>query len=1059
MSPAFRRTAVLSVLAAFLSACGGCGRTPVRPDGGVDTEVDAGGDLPDAGGPEDAGTADAGSPDAGLPELQLLRVLPPRGGAAGGTQVVLQGSGFVEGVAATATGAKKVTQVTFGANPVLDFQVIDDSTIDLRVPPGAVGKVNVTLTNPRGTASCTQCFTYYEELFLTGLAPGEGPLSGGTEVKLSGQGLMPDVQVLFGTLTSPRVTWVSTSEVRAVAPPGLAAGTVDVTAYDKNGMGLLRNAFRYRAPPRVSSVQPPVGALAGGTSVVLLGEGLSGVTAVRFGAQAAASFTVDSDGQLTAVTPPAAQAGAVDVVLEGPHGTWTVRGGFTYADASGAFAAFALSPRLGPSAGGTRVVLTGQGLDVGPLSVTVGGVPVTVGARTATTAELFMPPRSGTPRVSDVVVTDGASTRTLQGGWTWRLELQSVTPPSGPVAGGTAVTVGGVALPPDVVVQVGALEATLAGAVTESAVPVTTPPGSGGAPLPVRARSAADAENEAVLPAAFTYEEPLSVGRAQPDHGAIAGGTLVTVLGTGFGPGTLVDFGADRAKDVKVVDAHTLTCRTPRAATVGSVDVKVTRAGVSDVLAGGFAFVDPRSISGGQSGGPLVGTLNVTVLDATRGFEGSPVPLARVMLGTDPGTPFQGFTDARGQLVFSDPSLVKAQSVTVFKDGYSSVTVASVNAENLTVFVERTGGGEPSSGPPPAGTPPSLVRGRVTGFKAPRALQPGERLEARVFVSYPSPLYGAPFSQEYDRTGETWVVTQDGGTFEVFTTAGLRAAYAYFGIANNQLGTFEPYLLGIRRNVTASPDTPAENQDIILDMQLNVVVPVTLDQPVVYPNAVAGTHGIYAWLDLGAEGFVANPYNTANGGGRSGPGGTGTGQDTTLVTTGAPVSFGGFPALDGSNFLFVVHALEPSLALSGLPFSYAFRRQPGNLSLGVTLGPLLPVPNFTAPNYPSLPFDGTISWTREPGVLPDVQEVRLVKLTMMGLQTLWQVVLPGTETQVTLPQPAVDALRASEPTTVLYVLHYGSRSPKFSYAQWTYEALSLLTWSSYTVALSNGFFP
>jgi len=80
----------------------------------------------------------------------------------------------------------------------------------------------------------------------------------------------------------------------------------------------------------------------------------------------------------------------------------------------------------------------------------------------------------------------------------------------------------------------------------------------------------------------------------------------------------------------------------------------------------------------------------------------------------------------------------------VFKEGYSSTTVTSVSAENLTVFITRVGGGEPSSGPPPAGTPASLISGRVTGFKAPRPLQPGERLEARVFVSVPSPFWSAP---------------------------------------------------------------------------------------------------------------------------------------------------------------------------------------------------------------------------------------------------------------------------------------------------------------------------
>ena len=57
--------------------------------------------------------------------------------------------------------------------------------------------------------------------------------------------------------------------------------------------------------------------------------------------------------------------------------------------------------------------------------------------------------------------------------------------------------------------------------------------------------------------------------------------------------------------------------------------------------------------------------LNVTVLDSTNGSYGAPVPLATVLLGVDSATPFQGTTDARGQVTFSDPSLVKAQTVTL----------------------------------------------------------------------------------------------------------------------------------------------------------------------------------------------------------------------------------------------------------------------------------------------------------------------------------------------------------------------------------------------------------
>ena len=68
--------------------------------------------------------------------------------------------------------------------------------------------------------------------------------------------------------------------------------------------------------------------------------------------------------------------------------------------------------------------------------------------------------------------------------------------------------------------------------------------------------------------------------------------------------------------------------------------------------------------------------------------------------------------------------------------------------------------------------------------------------------------------------------------------------------------------------------------------------------------------------------------------------------------------------------------------------------------------------------------------------------------TLFGPVTLWSIVLPGTETQVTLPQPAVQKLRNEQMGNGLYVEIRASRSPKFAYNQWTYDTLSGVSWSS-----------
>src|SRR5207249_3931838 len=74
--------------------------------------------------------------------------------------------------------------------------------------------------------------------------------------------------------------------------------------------------------PQVTGVIPSSGPAAGGTAVTIHGSGLTGATAVNFGAQAATGLVVDSDIQIRAVTPPG--GGVVDVTVVTPGGTTAV---------------------------------------------------------------------------------------------------------------------------------------------------------------------------------------------------------------------------------------------------------------------------------------------------------------------------------------------------------------------------------------------------------------------------------------------------------------------------------------------------------------------------------------------------------------------------------------------------------------------------------------------------------------------------------------------------------------------------------------------------------------
>ena len=104
------------------------------------------------------------------------------------------------------------------------------------------------------------------------------------------------------------------------------------------GLGTPAGTGTFTAPvTTITSITPANGPTAGGTTVTIMGTGLTAATAVHFGGTAAASFTVTSGTQISAVSP--AGSGTVDITVTGPGGTSTTSSAdrFTYLpDATGA---------------------------------------------------------------------------------------------------------------------------------------------------------------------------------------------------------------------------------------------------------------------------------------------------------------------------------------------------------------------------------------------------------------------------------------------------------------------------------------------------------------------------------------------------------------------------------------------------------------------------------------------------------------------------------------------------------------------------------------------------
>jgi formylglycine-generating enzyme required for sulfatase activity len=158
------------------------------------------------------------------------------------------------------------------------------------------------------------------------LSPQIGPAAGGTAVTILGNNLLNPTSVTVGGTLAQVLASSKTSII--VATPARRAGSAQVAVTTLGGT-VSAGTFTSVAPPTIASASPSTGLMAGGTAVTILGNGFYGTPTVRFGSAQAASVTVHSQTQLSAVTPPGV-AGIVDISVTTPSGIAALQGGFTY---------------------------------------------------------------------------------------------------------------------------------------------------------------------------------------------------------------------------------------------------------------------------------------------------------------------------------------------------------------------------------------------------------------------------------------------------------------------------------------------------------------------------------------------------------------------------------------------------------------------------------------------------------------------------------------------------------------------------------------------------------
>ena len=282
---------------------------------------------------------------------------------------------------------------------------------------------------------------------VTNVNPSSGPVAGGNQVILTGTNFTGATSVKFG-LTSALFLVNSATTITAAVPASAGGpGTVNVfvTNADGTNTATLANRYTYLSSTTVTGLSPTSGPFTGGTTVTVFGSGFTGTTSVRFGGIEAA-YLVDSDTRIRALSPAVGASAIVHVRVTSPSGTSaaTSASEFTYFGAN--LAVTDVTPDFGPVTGGNTVIITGSGF-LGVDTVRFGGIEASFFVQSDTRITAFAPPVAG-PGATHVVVSSGLSNSPVSDGsrYTYRAStpaISGISPSSGPLRGGTVVTISG----------------------------------------------------------------------------------------------------------------------------------------------------------------------------------------------------------------------------------------------------------------------------------------------------------------------------------------------------------------------------------------------------------------------------------------------------------------------------------------------------------------------------------------------------------------------------------------------------------------------------------------
>ena len=846
---------------------------------------------------------------AGLEDFELAAVEPAEGDIDGGEVVLLVGSGF-----------KDQMEVFFGDIKANDPFVVTGNFATVVTPPHPPGPVDLKLAGGSGEVSVLAGgFVYVAQLAVEGVEPTMGTDLGGTPILISGSGFDSSCFPLIGGRKSPFVLVADGFSIQAVTPPG-HCGPADVTVLCADDGGALKDAFFYTGPPRVDTISPKVGAVAGGTLIRLGGKSFTPGMSVELGDVSLGEWALDfvAPTQVEFKTP-GGEPGPQTLRLTNECGQAEVEAAFVYVEEEPADLGpqvVGISPGGLPACQGGFVTLALAGVaDYGWLQVFFGEDAadiVAIDEDLGIIDVLVYPADPGWVEV-EVLTVDGTVIADQPFLLVPGPSIESVSPATGSMDGGTLVTVTGCAFPPELELRFGASVATQVEVLPPSTISAATPPGSPG-PVDVLVVGG----GQAVLPNGYSYlnKDP-ELFLVDPGQGSVAGGTYVRFHGAGLPPNASYFVGDKECFNVNYIDSSLVTARVPPNK-AGTYDVNVEWPAGGTGLESSYTYFDPKTKKGGVWGGPIDESLNVTVLDSSNG---KGVVAAYVVVGSDPDSPHMGFTDENGQITFSAPGLHGKQQITAMKQGYNIYSIVHFDGQNATVYLNPLVQGQGGS---PTPKKEVFVAGKVYGLEKYVMIPPGDCANKMVDgvlckpcqsdadCLFPDPEAPKGFCTDIIGTGaycslpcliqedcpDGYVCTKaslentgcipkggdravkcmtsqssmfgsspdpgPGGDVNLhdiyFVSArpGELAVVCYGGYVDADTGQFTPTVMGLKRHIIVFQEQVVEDQDVYLDIPLTREAKIAFHDLPYHPNGIRKPYMLIS-MELGKDGYLSLP--------------------------------------------------------------------------------------------------------------------------------------------------------------------------------------------------------